>query len=114
MFFYFIAAFFALGLGTSAQCVAFALMAEQCSANYLAAGLGFNNAIAFFFGSIFSPFIGWLLSIFSAGNKPTIVSYQHSFLFIILMIAIGTIISLFFLEETFCRSKKVITQLSLE
>ena len=109
-FWYFIA-FFCLGIGTTGQSVAFAIMAEQCNNNYLAAGLGLNNAMMFFFASFFAPFIGFLLHRISHASTPQLSDYHQAFWVIIAMIVLGLIISSCFIKETFCKSTKYMTRL---
>lgn len=106
------AAFFLLGFGASAQSIAFAIMAEQCSARYLSAGLGLNNGMIFLFGSLFSPVVGWTLSLLSPSDGPTLSTYQHAFIIPVGLILIGFFLSLFFIKETFCKSTKDVTVLS--
>ena len=103
-------AFILLGIGSSGQSIGFAIMAEQCSDNYLAAGLGFNNGIIMLFVSILSPFIGWMLSLQQSVN---ISSYQKVFLIIILLVLSAMFISIFCIKETFCKSNKSVTKLNL-
>lgn len=99
-------AFFMLGIGASGQSVGFAIVSEYCRDEYMAAGLGFNNAIIAIFTSINAPLIGWLISRLSADRIPTILHYQKAFLAIVILLAIAIICSVFFIKETFCKSKK--------
>tara|TARA_B100001093_G_scaffold335854_1_gene320697 strand:+ start:7582 stop:8868 length:1287 start_codon:yes stop_codon:yes gene_type:complete len=104
--------FLALGFGTAGQSIGFAIMAEQCNYNYLAAGLGLNNAMMFFFGSLFAPLIGTVLNHLAQGAMPSISDYHHAFVIIILMVTFGCLLSFFLIEETFCKSTKQFTKLT--
>lgn len=106
-------AFFMLGIGASGQSIGFAIMAEQCNHNYLAAGLGLNNAIIMLMASINAPIIGWLLSISSGGNTPSMANYQQAFLLILVLMVVAILLSTFFIRETFCKSTKETTKLSV-
>jgi len=100
-------AFFLLGVGASGQSVGFAIMAEQCSKFYLAAGLGFNNCIIFLFSSINAPVIGWLLDYHSQGaTNLGREDYVFAFSFLIALVAVSLFFSIFLIKETYCRPTK--------
>ncbi|MCF6765349.1 MFS transporter [Thiotrichales bacterium 19S3-7] len=106
-------AFFLLGIGASGQSIGFAIMAEQCNHNYLAAGLGLNNAMIMLVTSINAPVIGWLLA--SVSDNPQQISisdYQQAFIIMPILMVVALVISVFFIKETFCKSTKEITKLS--
>ena len=104
-------AFFMLGVGASGQSIGFAIMAEQCNHNYLAAGLGLNNAMIMLVAAINAPIIGWLLSIFSKESVLSISDYQQAFILIIVLMIAALMLSIFFIKETFCKSMKETTKL---
>ena len=106
-------AFFGLGIGASGQSIGFAIMAEQCNNNYLAAGLGLNNAMIMLVTSLMAPLIGGVLAYLSKGHALSVANYQHGFLLIIAVIAIGVLISIFLIKETFCKSIKETTKLTV-
>ena len=106
-------AFFGLGIGASGQSIGFAIMAEQCNNNYLAAGLGLNNAMIMLVTSLMAPLIGGVLAHLSKGQALSITNYQHGFLLILAVIAIGVLISIFLIKETFCKSTKETTKLTV-
>lgn len=106
-------AFFMLGMGASGQSVGFAMVSEYCRDNYLAAGLGFNNAVIAMFTSINAPLIGWLISRISKSSIPTALDYQTAFFAIIVFLGIALVYSMFFIDETFCKSKKEPMKLTL-
>lgn len=105
-------AFIMLGIGASGQSVGFAIMAEQCNNHYLAAGLGFNNAMITVFSASNAPLIGWLLGLFSHGKSADISAYQSAF-FVIFVLLVISLIAIAFIKETFCKSTKVTTKLSV-
>jgi MFS family permease len=99
-------AFFMLGLGASGQSIGFAIVSEHCRDDYMAAGLGFNNAIIAIFTSINAPLIGFLINLLSHGHTPGILAYQKAFSLILIFLTIAIICSAFFIKETFCKSRK--------
>lgn len=101
--------FLLLGLGASGQSIGFAIIAEQCSSSYLAAGLGLNNAAIMLVTSTIAPLIGWILSLLSKGNSISITNYQTAFTLIPLIMFIALIFAIFFIKETFCKSSKETT-----
>ena len=76
-------AFFLLGVGASGQSIAFAVASEYCKENYLAVGLGFNNAIICFFTSLNAPLIGWVIKVFYEQGYEEVVAYQQALSIII-------------------------------
>lgn len=104
-------AFIILGIGASGQSIGFAIMAEQCSENYIAAGLGLNNAIITLTTSVNAPVIGWMLARQTQGKTPSIANYQHAFGLIMILMLVALVLSVFFIKETFCKSTKETTKL---
>ncbi len=107
-------AFFLLGIGASGQSIGFAIMAEQCNNNYLAAGLGLNNAMIMLVTGICAPIVGAIISHLSQGSIISISNYQSAFIVLIAFMFIALIVSSFFIKETFCKSTKETTKLSVE
>ncbi len=101
--------FFMIGVGASAQSVGFAIMAEQCNKYYLAAGLGFNNAMIAFVSSVNAPFIGWLLEYHGPSHEVQLPDYVFAFNFVLGLITISIIAAMFFIKETYCRPTKEFT-----
>ncbi|MGD9592285.1 MAG: MFS transporter, partial [Candidatus Berkiella sp.] len=99
-------AFFMLGFGAAGQSIGFAIMAEQCSKAYLAIGLGFNNAMITLLMSINAPVVGGLLSFRNSTTSLTTSDYRFAFTFIIVLIALSVLLSVFFIKETYCRPSK--------
>ena len=106
--------FFVLGFGASGQSVAFAMVAEQCGPSYLAAGLGFNNALIVVIASINAPMMAWLLNHFKEKHSALLISdYQYAFNIPLGLMISGLIISTLWIKETFCKSAKAPTLLSI-
>ncbi|MGE3318429.1 MAG: MFS transporter [Candidatus Berkiella sp.] len=100
------AAFFVLGFGAGGQSIGFAIMAEQCNKNYLAMGLGFNNAMIALLMSLNAPIVGKLLTYHGLHTSLNINDYRFAFSFIILLLVISVFISVLFIKETYCRPTK--------
>ncbi|WP_395167673.1 MFS transporter [Francisella salimarina] len=99
--------FICLGLGASGQSIGFAIIAEQSSSGCRAAALGVNNFLIMLSVGVGSPIISEVFDLFSnQGKKPSVVSYQTSLSLLLVFTALGILISIFFIKETFCRSKK--------
>ncbi|BCD90925.1 MFS transporter [Francisella halioticida] len=100
-------AFICLGIGASGQSIGFAIIAEQSNSNYRAAALGVNNFLIMFSVGIGSPIISEVFDLFSdQGKSITIQSYQSSLSLLLIFTALGILISIFCIKETFCRSIK--------
>lgn len=100
--------FFCLGLGTSSQSIAYALIAEQSSIEYRAAALGFTNAFVFVIVASCAPIVGKILSSLQAIQQlpaPRLADYQVAFSVVILFVIAGLFISIFGIRETFCKSQ---------
>lgn len=104
--------FLGLGIGASGQSVAFATMAEQCEAKYLALGLSFNNACIIMMASINAPLIAWILhKLAPSHDLLTIANYQSALSIITFFLGLSLIIGIFFIKETFCKSMRSATKL---
>lgn len=101
-----------LGLGAAGQSVGFAVMSEQCKEDYLAAGLGFNNAIIMMIAAANAPLIGMVLSHFSKRYPTGLASYQHAFLIMVGLVFVAIIVASFGIKETFCKSMRENTSLT--
>ena len=99
--------FLSLGLSASGQSIGFAAIAEQCKENYLAVGLGFNNAMLAIISSVTAPIIGSILS-----NPVQIKNYQEAFFILIVFSIMSVLISAFAIKETFGKSVRENTVLS--
>jgi len=101
--------FLLLGLSASGQSIGFAIIAEQCKKEYLGGGLGFNNAMIALLSASGAPLIGSLLSC-SAGMK----NYKEALFILIVFTTIATLLSIFAIKETYCKSMRDNLLLSLE
>ena len=101
--------FLLLGLSASGQSIGFAVIAEQCKKEYLGGALGFNNAMIALFTAVGAPFIGSILSC-----PPYMQNYQKALFILIALPLLATLLSAFSIKETFCKSMKDNTLLSLE
>ena len=106
-----IASFMLLGLGTSGQSLGFAVMAEQCKEEYLAVGLGLNNAMIMSFAAVSAPVLGTVLSYLEASHPLTLQDLQQTFLLLIPLTLVALICSLFAIKETFCKMRRTNTPL---
>ena len=104
--------FLLLGIGASGQSIGFATMAEQCKADHLTYGLGFNNAMLIIFSAMNAPLIGILLTKFSQYAPSPLAAYQNAFIIMLLMIIISVILSGWIVQETFCKSTQQSTLLT--
>lgn len=107
-------AFIALGVGASGQSVGFAIMAEHCRDEYLAVGLGFNNAMIMLFAAINAPLIGFILShLMATQGALSLIDFKQAFLVIFVLLAVGFFLITFAISETFCKSRKTTTKLTI-
>ncbi len=98
--------FFLLGVSASGQSIGFATISEQLQKKYIAIGLSFNNAVITTLAAINAPAIGLLLdSQKVVGSHPSINDYNSLFVILISLSIITLIFALFFIKETFCKSK---------
>ncbi|WP_243830498.1 MFS transporter [Allofrancisella inopinata] len=103
--------FICLGFGASGQSIGFAIIAEQCKPKHRATGLGVNNFLITLSVAIGSPIISSTLGMLSNGNKVSICDYKISLSILLIFTAMGIVISIFFIKETFCRSTKEVIML---
>lgn len=101
--------FIMLGAGAGGQSLGFAIMAEQCGKEYVAAGMGLNNAMIALVCSVNAPIIGLILDWHSKSSALTVYNYQFAFGFIVLLAAIAVVLCLIFIDETYCRPTKEFT-----
>ncbi|MFZ9035472.1 MAG: MFS transporter [Francisellaceae bacterium] len=98
--------FFCLGLGASGQSIGFAAIAEQCQSQYIAAGLGFNNAMIMIIASIIAPTMGFILTHLAGGTHFTLHDYRLGFLFIVIFASLSLFMAVFGVKESFCKSQQ--------
>lgn len=95
-----------LGVGASGQSVCFALMAEQFKKAYLAAALSLNNTLMMFFSAINAPILGIFID---QSRRETIIpdisNYNVAFSILVALVAVSLIFPIFFIKESYCKSK---------
>lgn len=104
--------FFLLGVGVGSASVSIVMMGEQCKSNYLAAGLGFENAVTMVIVSLVAPAISGLLMKIAHSSTYSVHDYQHGFILLVLLPAISVVLLGFFIKETFGKSTKENTKLN--
>lgn len=97
--------FILLGFGASGQSVGFAAIANQFKKQSITIGYGINNALITSLVAINSPCIGFFLDLVKKDDMPSLIEYKIVFSSLILVAFIATIFALFFVEESFCKSK---------
>lgn len=102
--------FFLLGMTSSGQSLGFAMITEHVMPEIKSIALGLNSAFITLLAALTPIIVG---SIIQAVVKDTGTSAQYipsdftlAFSIMPLLYALALILSLFFIEETFCRSKK--------
>jgi len=91
-----------LGIGSAGSIIGFAIMAEQCTEDTLAAGLGLNNTMIVLSTALNAPLIGYILS----RHTLQLANYQNAFIVMILLVMTALFIVTFYIKETFCKSTR--------
>lgn len=103
--------FLLLGIASSGQILSFALIKENVRPLITATAVGFNNMAVVLGGALFQPLVGWMISKFWDGKIEnslpiyTTQNYNKAFVVVPLCFFLSLIISLFFIKETYCKSK---------
>ena len=105
-------AFFMLGMSASGQSIGFATMAEQFKKQFVAVGFGLNNAMITTISAINAPLIGFALDYTKQNETASLKEYLSVFNVLIITAVIATIIAIFFIKETFCKSAVDFTYLN--
>lgn len=106
--------FVLLGLGASGQTVGFATNAEQCRTKYQNLGIAFNNFSLAFISAVNAPLIALFLSYSHQVGQPLPLSaYHQGFFLIVLINVVSVILTLFFIQETYCKKTKENTRLRI-
>ncbi|MDP3560665.1 MAG: MFS transporter [Legionellaceae bacterium] len=92
-----------LGVGAGGSSIGFAIMAEHCKEASLAAGLALNNTMIVISSAVNAPLIGYVLSR-SSTVKMQLLNYQEAFIIMVLLAISATLIVIFYIKETFCKS----------
>ncbi len=97
--------FFFLGIGASGQSIAFATIAEQFRKKDLAAALSLNNGLIVLFASFNAPFLGIIIDFVRTGQDIQLSDYTIAFSVLVAIVCLSLIFPLFFIRETYCKSK---------
>lgn len=104
--------FFLMGVGASGQSIGFALMSEQFKKHTRAIGLGLNNALITTFAAINAPIVGLGLDYLNTNNgEINLEVYQNIFCVLLILVASCLVFPIYFIKETFCKSKAELTVL---
>lgn len=110
--------FFLLGIAGSGQNIGFATISEQASPENRASALGLNNAALIFFDSVLPPLVGFFIYA-SAGQAASHQikllmpeNFMLGFSLMPILYAVGMLIALFFIKETYCKPQKEIIIIS--
>ena len=95
--------FFLIGLGASGVSIGYALIAEQFKSNFVAVGLGLNNAVLTTLSALLAPLFGLILEHHSVNNIQ-LSDYSFTFSFLVLLVLSSVFIPLFFIKESYCKS----------
>lgn len=105
--------FILMGFGASGQSIGFALMSEQFKKSTRAIGLGFNNAIITTFAALNAPMIGYGLDMLAISNGGLDINiYINIFTVLLIFVAIFLLTPIYFIKETYCKSKAEYTILN--
>ncbi|MCH9628045.1 MAG: putative sulfoacetate transporter SauU [Chlamydiales bacterium] len=106
--------FFLLGLASSVQGLAYALIVEHTPQKLHSAALGLNNTGCMLFGAIFPPIAGWMIQYtlrHSGRITLTAREYVGGLSMIPLLYAVAGMIALVLIKETYCRQQHEIHHL---
>lgn len=113
-FFALVILFILLGLASSSQGLAFALIVEHTPKKLNSAALGLNNTGSMLFGAIFPPLAGYIIqSALRASGRITPITafYVKGLSLIPLLYAIAGFLALLCIQETFCRQQHEVYKL---
>lgn len=105
-------AFFLLGVSASGQSITFASIGEQFKPQFLAIGYGLNNGMMLFIGAINAPAIGFFLDRLKGEGSTEYVHYLSVFQILIATSVLGSILAVFFVQETYGKSAVDFTYLN--
>jgi MFS family permease len=103
--------FFLMGVASSGQILTFALVKDHHSHRQIGTAIGLNNMAVVMGGALLQPFVGYLLDRFWSGKLEgglplySIGDYHIGLSIVPLCFFIGTLVSRFFIQETYCRSR---------
>ncbi|MCB1117085.1 MAG: MFS transporter [Chlamydiia bacterium] len=100
-----------IGVAGAGQIVTFALVRENNRPSMTGAAVGLNNMAVVAGGALFQPLVGWLLYLFWNGATRagiptyTVGNYQIALAIVPICFLVALLISLFYIRETFCKSR---------
>ena len=97
--------FFGIGLAASALNLGIVVIIEHVEISIKSLALGFNNGLVILFGAIVPVGTSFLVHLPKEG-APTPSNFIAGFSVLPLMYLVALLLSIFFIEETFCRPKK--------
>lgn len=98
-------------MAAAGQILTFALVKDNNRHSRIATAIGLNNMAVVIGGALFQPFVGYILDIFWNGQTErgipiySIENYHIGLIVVPICFAIGAIVSLFFIRETYCRAQ---------
>lgn len=107
--------FFLIGLASSSQGLAYALIVEHTPKKLHSAALGLNNAAGMLFGAIIPPIAGFIIQMaLRLSGKVTLTQteYVEGLSLLPILYGLGTVLAIFFIKETFCRPQHEIYKLA--
>lgn len=102
---------FFLGITSSGQSIGFTIITEHVVPELRSLALGLNSAFITLLAAIVPYFVGLIIQSTATHAKEKVIHYQHSdfylaFSLLPILYTLSTIIIIFFIKETFCRSQK--------
>jgi MFS family permease len=106
--------FFLLGIGASGQSIGFSIIAEHFKKDSIAIGFGLNNCMITLVSGINAPAISLLLD-HSKGSSSSLTLEHYYFAFspIVAMIFFALVLSIFFIKETYAKSRVEFTYIGV-
>lgn len=102
---------FFFGIACAGQILSFALVRDINRPTVTGTAIGLNNMAVVLGGALFQPLVGWLLTLFWDGEIRQgipiyhLATYELALSVVPICFAIGLITSIFFIEETHCKSR---------
>jgi len=104
-------AFFLFGFGASGQSIGFSNIAEQFKREFTAVAFAVNNMMLTFIPAILAPVIGGVFDYTKTRPEEVLSDYYVIFYFLLSIASIAVLCSIFFIYETYCKSKVEFTYL---
>lgn len=107
--------FLLIGLASASCSTSFPTISEHVRKDVQGTSIGFNNSVMVFFAAIFPPITSYLIE-FGIPNDVhhyTVINYQHGLFVMPIFYAFATLIAVFLVKETFCRSQHEVIKVNL-